>query len=163
MDSSNTAKVAWITGAGSGVGKATSLLLGSRGVQVLCTDIDGASAGPVADRINDAAADLAAQRWGGLHMALINGALNPAIGKTLLEPSLDEVRQSLAINFEGVFLGTKYAAQAMTDHSIQGSIVITGSISSLVASPNTFACLWNMALSASSTQRHVACCPTEKR
>ncbi len=160
MDSWITEKGAWITGAGSGVGEATSLLLGSQGVEVLCTDIDGASAGRVADHINDAggvalamqmnvrseadntaAADLAVQRWGGLHIALINGALNPAFGKTLLKTSLDEVRQSLAINFEGTFLGTKYAAKAMTDHSIQGSIVITGSISGLVASPNTFACL----------------------
>ena len=46
-----TGKVAVLTGAGSGIGRATALALGAEGVKVVVSDIDEARALAVADEI----------------------------------------------------------------------------------------------------------------
>ena len=51
MDQEFAGKVAIVTGAGSGIGEATALLLAARGAQVVVADLDGVAAERVAKTI----------------------------------------------------------------------------------------------------------------
>ncbi len=158
MADSADRKVGWVTGGGSGVGAATCRLLGAAGAKVLCADIDGDAAERTAANVradggtalamqmdvsieadNIAAVDRAVGEWGALHMASINAAIDPAVGRNVLDCPLDGIRKALAVIYEGGFLGIKHAARAMKDAGIRGSIVVTGSGASVRANTNNIA------------------------
>ncbi|HEY9836424.1 MAG TPA: SDR family NAD(P)-dependent oxidoreductase, partial [Vampirovibrionales bacterium] len=46
-------KVAWVTGGGSGIGRATAIALGQEGARVAVTDIDGEKAAQTAAEIRE--------------------------------------------------------------------------------------------------------------
>jgi NAD(P)-dependent dehydrogenase (short-subunit alcohol dehydrogenase family) len=143
-------KVALVTGAASGIGRATALLLAREGARVVVTDLDGAGAARVAAEVTAArgqahalALDVKAEQdwqkavgqvlgmWGKLDVAVNNAGL--AAARPLCETSLSEWRRVLAVNLDGVFLGTKYAVLAMRQGQ-GGSIVNVASASGVRAS-----------------------------
>ena len=142
-------KVALVTGAASGIGRATALMLGREGAKVAVTDIDagggeatardiGAAAIFVAHDVTDEAAWIAAvgrtlEAFGGLHV-LVNCA---GIGfrGDIEETSLDEWRRVHAVDLDSVFLGCKHVIQAMKG-SGGGSIVNISSVSGIIAGHN---------------------------
>jgi hypothetical protein len=85
-------KVSIVTGAGSGIGKATAIRYAEEGARVTCVDIDGASVEATAAEIGEAgfavAADIAdaaqvraytdgtVERWGRLDVAFSNAGVN---------------------------------------------------------------------------------------
>ena len=102
-------QVAWVTGGGSGIGEFCCRILADRGARVLCTDIDIEDAERVAEDIrgtggtaealqldvgseedNIAAVAQVVEKWGALHIAVLNAGMNPAYGKGILETSTDE-------------------------------------------------------------------------
>jgi NAD(P)-dependent dehydrogenase (short-subunit alcohol dehydrogenase family) len=148
-------KTALVTGAASGIGRATALVLASAGARVLVTDINEGGAAAVADEIgtaggkavavpldvtSEAAWQSAVQAvqtdFGGLHIAVNNAGLSAA--SPLEQMSLAEWRRVMAVNLDGVFLGTKYAILAMRQGT-GGSIVNVASASGIKASPGASA------------------------
>lgn len=132
-------RVAVVTGAGSGIGRASAIMLASVGASVVCADVqvDGAketaatiaSSGGTAEArqvdVSDKAAaeDLVAgamASFGRLDvMANIAGII---VGGTVLDMSDEDFERVLAINLKGVFYGCRAAARVMTAQG-SGSIV----------------------------------------
>jgi 3(or 17)beta-hydroxysteroid dehydrogenase len=141
-------KVALVTGAGVGLGRAAALLLASEGAKVAVTDIDTAAGEATADEIkarggeaifhhhdvSDAdhwSAVLAAidDRFGRLDVLVNNAGI--AIAKNVEETSLEDWRRTMAVNADGVFLGCKHAI-ALMKASGGGSIINLSSIDGII-------------------------------
>src|SRR5262245_41229378 len=147
-------KVALITGAGSGIGRATACLLAEEGATVLVADINAAAAEKVAaeiragqgkaERVELNVADESA--WAAVlakalaaHQRLdilVNNA-GVSFAKPIADMTLDEWRRVLAVNLDGVFLGTKHAIRAMKGRG--GSIVNVASVSGITPYPGASA------------------------
>lgn len=149
-------KNALITGAASGIGRATALRCAREGARVAVTDIDGDGAEAVAARIRDdggtarahvldvrveadweRAIDDVGTDWGGIDVMVANAGISFA--RPVAEMTLEEWRDVHAVNLDGVFLGTKHAVRAMRHGDRGGSIVIVSSASGLKASPGASA------------------------
>jgi 3(or 17)beta-hydroxysteroid dehydrogenase len=148
-------KVALVSGAASGIGRASSLALARAGARVAVTDVDPAgekvaaeiaSAGGTAacwrlDVTDEAAwiatvADVVA-RWGRLDVLVCSAGI--ALATPVAETRLEDWRRVLAVNLDGVFLGTKHAVGAMRRLGNGGAIVHVSSASGLVGSPGASA------------------------
>jgi NAD(P)-dependent dehydrogenase (short-subunit alcohol dehydrogenase family) len=139
-------RIAVITGAGSGMGRAMAELFAAEGAKLVCADLSGrqeqvaASIGPSAvpvhadvSRAEDVRAMIAAaeDRFGRLDI-LCNNA-----GVAMPELPFHEVDEELfdtlvAVNLRGVFLGMKYGIAAMLKTG-GGAIVNTASAAALAA------------------------------
>jgi NAD(P)-dependent dehydrogenase (short-subunit alcohol dehydrogenase family) len=146
-------KIACVTGAASGIGRATALLLAREGAIVVATDIQadkgaallaeiesqGGSACFLAHDVADEAqwqgviAEISA-RYGRLDI-LVN---NAGVGYSgpVTEMSLELWRRQMAINVDGVFLGVKHALPLMRESGAGGSIINVSSIAGIKASAN---------------------------
>ena len=142
-------KNALVTGAASGIGRATALMFAQEGATVFVADIDLEAAQTVAAeapgdgsliplRLNvssEASWENALASVLGQHRRLdvvVNNA-GISFAKPTDEMSLDEWRSLMAVNLDGVFLGTKYAIRAMKQ-SGGGSIVNVASVSGITPS-----------------------------
>jgi len=141
-------KVAIVTGAGGGIGRAMVKALAREGAAVVAADVDEArlaetareAEGDVATRPADvtrsadvkALVDLALERHGKLTTICNNAAIS--IPGTVVEIDEDDFSRTLDVNLRGVFLGCRHAIPAMLDNG-GGSIINTGSVNSLVAEP----------------------------
>lgn len=140
-------KSALVTGAASGIGRATALTLAREGASVMVTDINKAGADAVAAEI--VAAGGAAQamqhdttdesHWetviaatvaafGKLNVLVNNAGI--AISGPIETFSLADWRKQQAVNVDGVFLGVKHAIPAMRAAG-GGSIINLSSIAGL--------------------------------
>jgi NAD(P)-dependent dehydrogenase (short-subunit alcohol dehydrogenase family) len=138
-------KVAVVTGAGSGIGRATAVLFAHEGAKVVCADVSGRE-GDVASGIGDAAVpvhvdvavsddvarmvDTAVETFGRLDVLFNNAGFG---GPHLPLPEIDEATfdHVVAVNLKGVFLGMKHGIPAMLRDG-GGSIVNTASAAGLV-------------------------------
>jgi NAD(P)-dependent dehydrogenase (short-subunit alcohol dehydrogenase family) len=150
-----TDKVCVVTGGGSGIGRATATLLAAEGAIVIVSDIDAEGAERVAGAIRDAGGKADAARldvadetaWKTVIATtlarrervdvLVNNA-GIALSKPIMEMTLDQWRRVLAVNLEGVFLGTKYAIDAMSSRG-GGSIINIASVAGIHAYPGSSA------------------------
>jgi NAD(P)-dependent dehydrogenase (short-subunit alcohol dehydrogenase family) len=148
-------KRALITGAASGIGRATALLLAREGARVAVTDLDEAGAQRVAEEIRavggealaltldvtdeaawEAIMQAVTEAWGGLEILVPNAGI--PLGKPVTETSLAEWRRVMAVNVDGVFLAVKHALPLMRRGG-GGSIVILSSAAGLKGMPNASA------------------------
>ncbi len=137
-------KVAIVTGAASGMGRADATALVREGARVVLTDVNEANGQAVADALGENALFLrhdvsseddwqrvvatAVERFGGLHILVNNaGLLLPA---NVVDCSLEQYRQINAVNNEGVFLGCKTAIPALAA-SGGGSIINMSSVAAI--------------------------------
>lgn len=151
-----TGKCALITGAASGIGRATALLFAREGAHVLTTDLNEAGAQETAGQVEaeggialalaldvrvepdwERAVAAVVGRWASLDVLVANAGVSFA--RPVTEMTLEEWRQVHAVNLDGVFLGTKHAVRAMRERGRGGSIVIVSSASGLKASPGASA------------------------
>jgi len=145
-------KVALITGAGAGLGRAAAMLLAKEGARVAVTDITEAEGRGVADAIIDAGGEAifirhdvgsesewqraiatTLSRFGKLDILVNNAGV--ALGANVEETTLQQWRALMAVNLDGVFLGVKHAIPAMRK-SGGGSIVNLSSIEGLIGDAN---------------------------
>lgn len=140
-------RVALVTGAASGIGQATALLFAAQGANVVAADIDEAGLAATVARCKaeaiaqpldvtredhwDAAIARTMQRWGRLDI-LVNCA-GITIVRPVIDMTLDEWRRVMAVNLDGVFLGTRAGVRAMRKDG--GSIVNISSVSGIRATP----------------------------
>lgn len=135
-------RIAWVTGGGSGIGAAVARALAAERARVLVTDIDGAAATAVAEAIRasggtawGAAQDVTAEAdWdraladlrrlaGGLHILVNNAGVAPT-ADTVETLSLADWRRSMAVNLDGVFLGTRLGIRAMKHNAPPGGVIV---------------------------------------
>ncbi len=137
-------KVALVTGASSGIGRAIALMFAEQGAALVLTARRGALLEAVAKEIRQSggraefvAGDItqaetheqlieaANSRFGGLDIAINNAGIIGAL-KPLAEMSLEEWQATLDTNLEAAFLGARSQIPAML-HRGGGSIVFTSS------------------------------------
>ena len=143
-------KVAIITGATGGIGKAVTELFIKEGANVLMVDLNEDDLVEVAKQIdsnklsylqgdvsnfidNQKAVDLAIERYGGLDILIANAGVAGEIHSITdyEESTFDNV---MAVNAKGPFLGLKAAIPALTERG-GGSVVITSSVAGLTGAP----------------------------
>ncbi len=144
-------RVALVTGAGSGIGRATAEVLAGAGATVVCADVNGATAAETASGIlnqgglaesaeldvahRGAAAALVGHitaRHGALHvMCNIAGIM---IDSPIVDVDPDEFDRILAVNLKGVLYGCQAAGKVMVaQHG--GSIINMSSAAVLAPTP----------------------------
>jgi 3-oxoacyl-[acyl-carrier protein] reductase len=139
-----TGRTAIVTGAASGIGRATAVLLAEAGATVHCADLDGTGAGRTAEAITAfggcavahpldvtrreqvaAVVDEAHSRAGRLDvMANIAGIMHSS---TVLQTTDEDLDRVWNTNFKGVLYGCQEAARAMIATGTRGSIVTMSS------------------------------------
>jgi rhamnulose-1-phosphate aldolase/alcohol dehydrogenase len=149
------ARIAFVTGAGSGIGKAIAHRLAAEGACVVVADIDGNSAesvarelgGPdvaisvVADVTDEAQVADAFRRavlaFGGVDLVVNNAGLS--ISKPLLETTVHDWDLQHDVMARGAFLVSREAARIMIEQGAGGDLIYIVSKNAVVAGPNNVA------------------------
>ena len=142
-------KKAFITGAASGLGRATAHMFAREGAQVVIADINeegaqkivqeiGAQAHAVALDVSDekqwqTALNQANEMMDGISILVNNAGIGG--GGTVEETDFETWKHVMAVDADSVFLGCKYALPLMKPHS-PGAIVNISSIAGLIAGHN---------------------------
>lgn len=124
-------KIAIVTGAGSGIGKATVELFRREGATVVGADLKGADVSCDAAREADVArliAETVAQH-GGLDIFYANAGISGGLA-SIFEQSEDDWAEILRVNVTSVGLAIKHAAPAIKERG-GGSIIATASVAGL--------------------------------
>jgi len=132
-------KVALVTGAGSGIGRAIAIEFAREGAKVLVAELDEASGLAVADAISADGGEARFQRCDVAKEAEVQAAVQAAVdafGRLDIMVNNAGVAQrdwdtTLAINLSGVYYGCKHAAEVMASQG-GGVIVNISSILGLV-------------------------------
>ena len=148
-------RVALVTGAASGIGKAIATRLAAEGACVVIADLDldkaQAAAGElggtdvaigvqanVTDEVQvQAAVDAAVLAFGGLDLVVNNAGLS--LSKSLLETTVADWDLQHNVMAKGSFLVSRAAAKALIDQKLGGDIVYISSKNSIFAGPNNIA------------------------
>jgi len=148
-------KVAVITGAGSGIGRATALAFAQEGARVVVSDLNEETANVTRDDIvaeggeavalrvdvaneadNEALVRAAVDTYGRLDVAFNNAGIEGLIASVTDYPSKDWDK-IIAINLSSVYYGMRYQIAQMKAQGGGGSIINTASILGLVGFANT--------------------------
>ena len=148
-------RIAFVTGGGSGIGRATAIRLAAEGACVVVADrnLDAATAvatelgGPdvavaAGADVTDEAGVVDAIREAGLAFGGIDLVVNNAglsISKSLFETTLGDWDLQHDVMARGSFLVSREAARVMRDQGIGGDIVYISSKNSVFAGPNNIA------------------------
>ena len=120
-------KVCIVTGAGSGIGRASAIRFAEEGARVTAVDIDresveatvrsiGPEAVAVVADVSVAAqvkayTDATVERWGGLHVVFNNAGVN--LPGVFHEASDEVIDRTLNVNVKGCIYGCRYAIPYM--------------------------------------------------
>jgi NAD(P)-dependent dehydrogenase (short-subunit alcohol dehydrogenase family) len=138
-------KVALITGAGSGIGRETSILFSSEGAKVVVVDVNDKGGQETVQMIRDKGGDatychadvskssdcekmvqVAEKTYGALHVLFNNAGIMHSQDDDAVNTSEEVWELTMAINLKGVFLGCKYGIPALRRVG-GGSIINTAS------------------------------------
>ena len=124
-------KIAIVTGAGSGIGKATVDLFRREGATVIGADLKGADVDCDAgdDAQVKALVDKVIADHGKLHIVFANAGISGGLA-SIFEQSVDDWTEILRVNLIGPFLAIKHAAPHMAEAG-GGSIICTASVAGL--------------------------------
>ncbi|MCZ4589963.1 bifunctional aldolase/short-chain dehydrogenase [Rhodococcus opacus] len=152
---SHAGRIALVTGAASGIGKAIATRLAAEGACVVIADLDADKARAAAEEIGTAdvavgiqadvtdaaqvraAVDATLLAFGGIDLLVNNAGLS--ISKPLLETSEKDWDLQHDVMAKGSFLMAQAAAKAMIDQELGGDIVYISSKNSVFAGPNNIA------------------------
>lgn len=140
-------KVAIITGAASGIGRASALLFAAEGARVVAADVDEAGGAATVRRAKESGGEAtfvrtdvsrsgevealfaeAAKAYGGVDVVFNNAGI--AVFKGVAETSDEEWRRVLGVNLDGVFYGIRAAVPCLKQRG-GGSIIVTASVHSM--------------------------------
>jgi len=148
-------RIALVTGAASGIGKAIAQKFAAEGACVVIADLDLAKAQAAAADIGgtdvavgvqvdvsdeakvEAAVDAALLAFGGLDLVVNNAGLS--LSKALLETTVADWDLQHNVMAKGSFLVSRTAAKAMIEQRLGGDIVYISSKNSVFAGPNNIA------------------------
>jgi rhamnulose-1-phosphate aldolase/alcohol dehydrogenase len=156
-------RIALVTGAASGIGKAIAVRLAAEGACVVIADLDQGKAQAVADEIaraggaigqsSDVAVGIAADvtneeavqaaidatllAFGGIDIVINNAGLS--LSKSLLDTTVADWDLQHNVMAKGSFLVSRAAAKPLIDQKLGGDIVYISSKNSLFAGPNNIA------------------------
>jgi NAD(P)-dependent dehydrogenase (short-subunit alcohol dehydrogenase family) len=141
----NTKRTVLVTGAGSGIGKATALAFAQAGSKVLVVDIDEAAARATAALIAEKGAETAVfsadvssvtameeldrrvfTEHGVMDVAVNNAGI--AVAGSFLDTTVDDWQRLLGVNVWGVIHGCRLFARRMVDRGRGGHIVNVASL-----------------------------------
>uniref|UniRef100_A0A3Q2PRB1 D-arabinitol 2-dehydrogenase [ribulose-forming] n=1 Tax=Fundulus heteroclitus TaxID=8078 RepID=A0A3Q2PRB1_FUNHE len=141
-------KVAYVTGAGQGIGRGFAHALGEAGAKVAVVDMDqtkaeavvkelflkGIHAIPIAADISKSddvqrMVDTIVSKWGAIHIACNNAGINKNSASE--DTSLEEWDQTFNVNLRGTFLCCQAAGRVMLKQGY-GKIINTASMASLI-------------------------------
>ncbi|XP_026024673.1 uncharacterized protein LOC113022938 [Astatotilapia calliptera] len=141
-------KVAYVTGAGQGIGRAFAHALGEAGAKVAVVDLDGAKAETVVEElflkgINaiSITADISksddvqrmidaiVSKWGVIHIGCNNAGIN--MNSASEDTSLEEWDKTFNVNLRGTFMCCQAAGRVMLKQGY-GKIINTASMASLI-------------------------------
>ncbi|MEE2522208.1 bifunctional aldolase/short-chain dehydrogenase [Pseudarthrobacter sp. J75] len=152
---SHATRIALVTGAASGIGKAIATRLAAEGSCVVIADLNLENAQKVAEELGGpdvaigvqadvtdedqvaAAIDAAVLAFGGLDLVVNNAGLS--ISKPLLETTEKDWDLQHNVMAKGSFLVAKAAAKAMIAQGLGGDIIYISSKNSVFAGPNNIA------------------------
>ncbi len=157
MTTEMTGKVAVVTGAGAGIGRAVALAFGRSGARVMVSDIDQKAARTTASLIEAAGGtaaftpcdvsetgdvqemiDAAVKQFGRLDYACNNAGIHNPTPETLVDADERVWDRIIAVNLKGVFLCMKHEVRQMIAQK-SGVIVNVASLSGIVAEPGCYA------------------------
>ena len=157
-------KVALITGASSGIGKATALKLAQAGVKVgvlgrdeeetnkVVKEIQGDNGAALALIANvsqpeemQAAIEKLVTEWGRLDIVFANAGIN-GVWAPLEEITPEEWDNTLNVNLKGTFLTVKYAVPHLKERG--GSVIVTSSVNGTRIFSNTGATAYSCSKAA---------------
>ena len=145
-------KIAVVTGAARGIGRATAERLLAEGAKVVVSDIDDVQLQQTAADIGTAdavlalRADVAIQRevialvqaavdrFGGIDIMVNNAGIAPVV--EFLDVTEELLSRVLDVNLKGAFYGTQAAGRRMIEQGKGGVIINMSSINSGLANPN---------------------------
>ncbi|WP_129669750.1 bifunctional aldolase/short-chain dehydrogenase [Phytoactinopolyspora endophytica] len=148
-------RVALITGAGSGIGKATAQRLAAEGACVVIADLNSDAAAATAAEIGSvdvavpvtvdvtdeaqitAAFNQAVLAFGGVDLVVNNAGLS--VSKPLLETTVKDWDLQHDVMARGSFLVSREAARVMMDQGLGGDIIYISSKNGVFAGPNNIA------------------------
>jgi rhamnulose-1-phosphate aldolase/alcohol dehydrogenase len=148
-------RVALVTGAGSGIGKAIAHRLAAEGACVIVADLNAENAATVADEIGNRDVSLAvtvdvssedgianafaqaALAFGGVDLVVNNAGLS--ISKPLAETTVRDWDLQHDVMARGSFLVSREAANVMRAQGLGGDIIYISSKNSVFAGPNNVA------------------------
>nr|WP_309070227.1 bifunctional aldolase/short-chain dehydrogenase [Arthrobacter sp.] len=152
---SHATRIALVTGAASGIGKAIATRLAAEGACVVIADLNLENAEKVAEELGGSdvaigvqadvtspeqvqqAIDAAVLAFGGLDLVVNNAGLS--ISKPLLETSEKDWDLQHNVMAKGSFLVSKAAAKVLIDQEMGGDIIYISSKNSVFAGPNNIA------------------------
>lgn len=145
-------KVALITGAGGGIGRATALRFSAEGARIVSVDADEKTGKETVEGIREnggkaefvradvrKAVDVegmiafAEHRFGALHVLFNNAGILPDEDTSVVDTPEDVFDRVIAVNLKGVFLGCKYGIPALL-RAGGGSIINTSSLVAVMGS-----------------------------
>jgi rhamnulose-1-phosphate aldolase/alcohol dehydrogenase len=148
-------RVALVTGAASGIGKAIAVRLAAEGACVVIADLDLAKAQAAAAEIGNEdvaigvranvtdeaqvqeSVDAAVLAFGGLDLVVNNAGLS--LSKSLLETTVADWDLQHNVMAKGSFLVSRAAARVLIDQKLGGDIIYISSKNSVFAGPNNIA------------------------
>jgi NAD(P)-dependent dehydrogenase (short-subunit alcohol dehydrogenase family) len=134
------AKVAVITGAASGIGRASARRFAAEGAHVVVVDLDADAGKDVAEEVGgifvradvtdpddvEAMYDAAISRFGGLDVCFNNAGISPPDDDSILTTNLDAWRRVQEVNLTSVYLCCKSGIARLLEHG-GGSVINTAS------------------------------------
>ncbi|MFJ8897354.1 bifunctional aldolase/short-chain dehydrogenase [Streptomyces sp. NPDC102370] len=148
-------RVALVTGAGSGIGKAIARRLAAEGACVVVADVNGENAALVAEELGGpdkavavtvdvtdeeqvaTAFEEAVLAFGGVDLVVNNAGIS--LSKPLLETTAEDWDLQHAVMARGSFLVSREAARVMTAQRLGGDIVYIASKNAVFAGPDNIA------------------------